>query len=70
MVAAGEPVVVVEAMKIEHTLAAPVAGSVELLVNPGAQVQLDQLLARIVSDAEQSDGERPHAVESAKDAFL
>jgi acetyl-CoA/propionyl-CoA carboxylase biotin carboxyl carrier protein len=70
VVARGEPVVVVEAMKMEHTLTAPVAGSVELLVNPGAQVQLDQLLARVVSEAEQSDGETPHALESAKDATL
>ncbi|MGO4618222.1 biotin carboxylase N-terminal domain-containing protein [Nocardia sp. 2YAB30] len=47
-VAAGAPVVIVEAMKMEHSLTAPVAGTVELLVEPGAQVRLDQVLARIV----------------------
>ncbi|MFI9510497.1 biotin carboxylase N-terminal domain-containing protein [Nocardia sp. NPDC052566] len=48
-VAAGAPVVVVEAMKMEHSLTAPVAGTVELLVEPGAQVRLDQVLARITA---------------------
>ncbi|WP_433711861.1 biotin carboxylase N-terminal domain-containing protein [Nocardia sp. CA-084685] len=48
-VAVGTPVVVVEAMKMEHTLTAPVAGSVEVLVEPGAQVRLDQPLVRIAA---------------------
>src|SRR5690606_40898842 len=48
-VTAGAPVVVVEAMKMEHTLTAPVDGVVEVLVTAGAQVRLDELLARIVS---------------------
>ncbi len=48
-VAVGTPVVVVEAMKMEHTLTAPVAGTVEVLVEPGAQVRLDQPLVRIAA---------------------
>lgn len=45
---AGDPVVVVSAMKMEHTLTAPVPGTVELAVGLGDQVTLDQLLARIL----------------------
>ncbi|MFI6778058.1 acetyl/propionyl/methylcrotonyl-CoA carboxylase subunit alpha [Nocardia sp. NPDC050412] len=48
-VAVGTPVVVVEAMKMEHTLTAPVAGTVEVLVEPGVQVRLDQPLVRIAA---------------------
>ncbi|KAA8879723.1 acetyl/propionyl/methylcrotonyl-CoA carboxylase subunit alpha [Nocardia colli] len=48
-VAAGAPVVIVEAMKMEHSLTAPIAGTVEILVTPGTQVRLDQVLARIVA---------------------
>ncbi|MCM6775088.1 ATP-grasp domain-containing protein [Nocardia sp. CDC159] len=51
-VAAGAPVVIVEAMKMEHTLTAPIAGTVELLVDTGTQVQVDQVLARIVPDTD------------------
>ncbi|MEZ5153497.1 biotin carboxylase N-terminal domain-containing protein [Rhodococcus zopfii] len=47
-VSAGTTVVVVEAMKMEHALTAPVDGTVELLVAAGDQVKVDQLLARIV----------------------
>ncbi|MTE16992.1 ATP-binding protein [Nocardia aurantiaca] len=50
IVAAGTPIVVVEAMKMEHTLTAPIAGRVELLVEPGAQVKLEQPLARIIAE--------------------
>ncbi len=44
---AGETVVVVEAMKMEHALTAPTDGTVELLVGVGDQVRVDQLLARV-----------------------
>ncbi len=46
-VAEGDVVVVVEAMKMEHSLAAPAAGQVEVLVSVGDQVKVDQVLARI-----------------------
>jgi acetyl-CoA/propionyl-CoA carboxylase, biotin carboxylase, biotin carboxyl carrier protein len=44
---AGTVVVTVEAMKMEHAMAAPVDGVVELLVAVGDQVKVGQLLARI-----------------------
>ena len=48
-VAAGAVVVTVEAMKMEHALAAPVDGVVELLVAVGHQVKVGQPLARITA---------------------
>jgi len=46
-VEAGTVVVTVEAMKMEHALAAPVDGVVELLVGAGDQVKVGQPVARI-----------------------
>ncbi|UQX12660.1 acetyl-CoA carboxylase biotin carboxylase subunit [Candidatus Mycobacterium methanotrophicum] len=46
-IAAGAVVVTVEAMKMEHALAASVDGVVELLVAVGDQVKVGQTLARI-----------------------
>ena len=46
---AGTVVVTVEAMKMEHTLAAPVDGVVELIVRAGDQVKVGQVLARITA---------------------
>jgi acetyl-CoA/propionyl-CoA carboxylase biotin carboxyl carrier protein len=47
---AGAVVVAVEAMKMEHSLTAPVGGVVELLVAVGDQVKVGQPLARIIAD--------------------
>ena len=41
-VTAGQTLVVVEAMKMEHSLTAPVDGIVDILVAPGDQVMVDQ----------------------------
>lgn len=49
-VAEGEVVVIVEAMKMEHSLAAPVSGRVEVLVSVGDQVTVDQVLARLAPE--------------------
>jgi acetyl-CoA/propionyl-CoA carboxylase biotin carboxyl carrier protein len=47
-VTAGQPVLVVEAMKMEHTVTAPAAGTVaELTAKPGQQVRMDETLAVI-----------------------
>ena len=46
-VTAGTLIVAVEAMKMEHSLSAPVDGVVELLVKVGDQVKVGQPLARV-----------------------
>ncbi|ARC88579.1 biotin carboxylase N-terminal domain-containing protein [Rhodovulum sp. MB263] len=54
-VAAGQPLAVLEAMKMEHMLAAPRAGLVaEVLVAPGAQVEAGAALVRLMP--EEGDG--------------
>jgi len=50
-VGAGNVVVTVEAMKMEHALTAPVDGVVELLVAVGDQVKVGQPLARITANS-------------------
>jgi acetyl-CoA/propionyl-CoA carboxylase biotin carboxyl carrier protein len=46
----GAAVVVVEAMKMEHALTAPISGHVEMLVSVGDQVAVDQVLARLIPE--------------------
>jgi acetyl-CoA/propionyl-CoA carboxylase, biotin carboxylase, biotin carboxyl carrier protein len=49
-VRAGEPVVVIEAMKMEHAVAAPIDGTVErVLVREGEQVERGAVVAEIVA---------------------
>ncbi|MFD3743685.1 acetyl/propionyl/methylcrotonyl-CoA carboxylase subunit alpha [Nocardia sp. NPDC058633] len=55
-VAIGDPVIVIEAMKMEHALTAPVAGTVEVLAAPGAQVKLDQVLVRVLAHPLETTG--------------
>jgi acetyl-CoA/propionyl-CoA carboxylase biotin carboxyl carrier protein len=54
-VAEGDPVVVVEAMKMEHSLSAPISGRVEVLVSVGAQVTVDQVLARLIPESSEEE---------------
>ncbi|MFF2109543.1 acetyl/propionyl/methylcrotonyl-CoA carboxylase subunit alpha [Rhodococcus koreensis] len=54
-VTAGQSLVVVEAMKMEHSLTAPVDGVVDILVVPGDQVMVDQLLARVTPHTDPTD---------------
>ncbi|MGE0218290.1 acetyl/propionyl/methylcrotonyl-CoA carboxylase subunit alpha [Mycolicibacterium sp.] len=54
-VRAGQPLVWLEAMKMEHTITAPGAGVlVELNVEPGRQVEVGTILARVEGTGEQS----------------
>ncbi|MGH3634699.1 MAG: acetyl-CoA carboxylase biotin carboxyl carrier protein subunit, partial [Mycobacterium sp.] len=47
-VAAGQPLIWLEAMKMEHTITAPTDGVLaELNVQPGAQVEVGAVLARV-----------------------
>ena len=52
-VTAGTVVVAVEAMKMEHSLTAPVDGVVELLVAVGDQVKVGQSLAKVIATTEE-----------------
>ena len=60
VVVRGQAVVVVEAMKMEHTLTAPFDGSVaEVHVASGASVTLDQVLVVVEPTVAERDGSEP-----------
>ncbi|MEV0318988.1 acetyl/propionyl/methylcrotonyl-CoA carboxylase subunit alpha [Streptomyces sp. NPDC050658] len=55
-VTAGQSLLVVEAMKMEHVISAPHAGTVaELDVTPGSTVAMDQVLAVVIPDDAEED---------------
>ncbi len=57
-VAAGQSLLVVEAMKMEHVISAPHAGTVaEIDVTPGTAVAMDQVLAVIAPAEDAPDGD-------------
>ncbi|MFE9096278.1 acetyl/propionyl/methylcrotonyl-CoA carboxylase subunit alpha [Streptomyces sp. NPDC007264] len=57
-VTAGQSLLVVEAMKMEHVISAPHAGTVaELDVTPGSTVAMDQVLAVIAAHEEHTEAE-------------
>ncbi|MET1043494.1 MAG: biotin carboxylase N-terminal domain-containing protein [Microbacteriaceae bacterium] len=47
----GEPLLSIEAMKMEHRMLAPVAGTVRIALTPGALVRQDQVVATIEANA-------------------
>jgi acetyl-CoA/propionyl-CoA carboxylase biotin carboxyl carrier protein len=52
-VALGQPLLIVEAMKMEHTVTAPLDGTItDLMVKPGQQVAMDETLAVIRAGGE------------------
>lgn len=55
-VTAGQPVLSVEAMKMEHVLRAPVAGSLVLRVAAGQQVGANEVLAEVIPGAPDGGG--------------
>jgi acetyl-CoA/propionyl-CoA carboxylase biotin carboxyl carrier protein len=50
LVRAQQPLLTIEAMKMEHVVLAPMAGVVTLAVDLGMQVRLDQVVARITPE--------------------
>lgn len=57
MISAGRPLIVLEAMKMEHTLAAPCSGILHLLhVEEGEQVAPGKIMAEIVNAPMKADG--------------
>lgn len=64
-VAAGDTVAVVEAMKMEHRLVAPISGTVTVTVAPGDIVKLDQLVAVVDAPDVDAPGAESSTAESS-----
>lgn len=65
-VAAGAPVVIVEAMKMEHTVTAPIAGLVSHVdVAPGRSVSMDAVMATITPPDTSEPGETQDGSETS-----
>jgi acetyl-CoA/propionyl-CoA carboxylase biotin carboxyl carrier protein len=63
-VEAGDTVLTVEAMKMEHRLVAPISGRVQVRVAPGDLVKLDQLVATVEAHPEaEASGDRTAAAD-------
>ena len=60
-VTAGQPLLSVEAMKMEHQLTAPASGVVSLNLQPGDLVRADQVLAVVTPETEPPGSEIPDA---------
>jgi len=56
-VAAGDTILTVEAMKMEHKLTAATDGTVSVSVSPGDLVTLDQIVATITAPATPHQGD-------------
>jgi acetyl-CoA/propionyl-CoA carboxylase biotin carboxyl carrier protein len=58
-VAAGQTVLTIEAMKMEHPVVATLDGVVDISLKPGDLVTRDQIVARIESPQASTEGETP-----------
>ncbi|WP_413336217.1 biotin carboxylase N-terminal domain-containing protein [Brevibacterium sp. GP-SGM9] len=56
---AGAPIVVIEAMKMEHVLTAPATGIVTVTAVQGTQVGLDEVLATVVDEDSATPADEP-----------